>query len=255
MAGAGKNWHTYSGFVRFPSLRSFLKGVSVSIRFIVACSFLALITSTAMSQTPADEAMAKLKAKQQQRDAERAASIQITRGELDDLKSRLRLLEAENAELKRKMAVAVAGKSRRAWTKIDIGMTRDELTIFLNVHQREYRMLSAKVDAGKTSTKEQTVIHRDSQRASETVRNGNSPQSKAVAEGALSNETIERSRLDGKSETMVLGILGKRTVVTGSHGDPLGGSHDDYGNEVYQRGTVTIVLTNDIVSSVEGSVD
>jgi len=49
-------------------------------------------------------------------------------------------------------------------------------------------------------------------------------------------------------------VLQRQAVFTGSHTDTLGGSHDDYDVRLVPAGEISVSLTDDVVTVVDGMV-
>ena len=108
-----------------------------------------------------DKAVAKLKAAQDARTAERGKLVQISAGELDDLRQRVRMLQTENAVLKKKLADATTDQTapivKKKRTEIEIGMTKVELKLFLASH-KQYQISSQGIIASVPAGLGQTAI-------------------------------------------------------------------------------------------------
>jgi hypothetical protein len=225
---------------------------------LVGLSVLLVIVSGSSAQTSSEDAVAKLKARQQQREAERAKTVEISYGELQDLKEEIQSLKRELAEYKVKSAGAMVSANKtpavkRRPTKMELGMTREDLLWFINNHPRDYKIIGAHADTGKTVRKEETVTQRETQGDSQVAHNGGTPQTESKDGASAVKETVEHRTLNAKHETIVLGILGQREVVTGTKRDALGHRQTLTGTELVQKGKITIQLTDDVVSQIDGA--
>jgi len=119
---------------------------------MIKSTYLILFLSAALSvggapslgQISVDQANEKLQEKQKARELSRARPVTVTQGELDDMKSEITKLNAEVQELRR-LAAPVAGTqpaASRIPAKIGVGMTRDQLVRFINVHKDKLEIAS-----------------------------------------------------------------------------------------------------------------
>ena len=127
-------------------------------------------------QVSTEEANQKLQEKQKQREAERGASITITRGELDDPKAQIARLQAENATSRQQLAQGSAAVKRAPApdpkaapqparkkdppASIEIGMSREDVLAFVEAHPQTYRIEGASVNSPQRRTVSETTITR-----------------------------------------------------------------------------------------------
>lgn len=229
------------------------------------------LASLSLAQsTPQNDPVATLKAKQAQREAERAQKADITVGDLEDLRALVKKLQAENAGLRKQLADAGANKTpKKHFTKIELGMTRDELESFIQQHQSEYKILGMSASTGTHKRAIQTTINRQDaqtvnrqgQTNTNTTVNGSNPQVRGVGEesgtnintGTVVKENVEQQVDTGQKETLTVGVLEKVAVKSGYHTDVLGRRVPDYGSESRIKSTFAVELTDGVVTSVVAS--
>src|SRR4051812_37076462 len=113
-----------------------------------AMALLALFVPIAASgQTSVEEARAKLREREQQRKAERDQMVQISAGELADLRARVQQLEAEVRSLRggggggaAKLFPDKEQPKKPLPQTIEIGMTKDEVMAFINARSSTLRI-------------------------------------------------------------------------------------------------------------------
>ena len=113
--------------------------------------------AVSLGQISVDQAKQKLQEKQTQREAERSRPVTITQGELDDMKSEIVKLAAEVQELRRQAAgpAATQPAASRIPAKIAVGMTREQLIRFINVHKDKLEIAGDLPSAGVPTTSDQ----------------------------------------------------------------------------------------------------
>jgi hypothetical protein len=215
-------------------------------------------------QAPANDAAAKLQAKQAERNAQRSKLVQVTAGELEDLREQVRTLKAQNAELLRKLnemsssASASASKAsatkgpaqKKKYTQIEVGMTREEVDAFIK-SRKDFKLIGVSQNSGITKHAEEMTVRRQGTSASDRVVNGSRTEAQE-ASGSEEKRTIERKIDSGRKETITVAHLGTRQVQTGSQRNALGRSTPVYGSEWYEDGRLTIEMVDDVVTAVSG---
>ena len=220
--------------------------------FIVA---LLLANAACFCQTSTEEAGAKLRAKQAERDAQRAKMVQVTAGELEDLRAEVQRLKVQNADLQRKFAdaakpgAAIVPKKRP--TQVEVGMTRQEVEAFIKT-RHDLRIVGVSSDVGVRKQVEETVTKRQALGGSTTLTNGNKLEVQK-GEGQEERQTVERQSGKGKQETIVLAHYSSRQVVTSRSRNSLGQMHEEYGTEQFEDGRLKIELTDDVVTSINAN--
>ena len=162
-------------------------------------------------QISVDQANQKLQEKQKERELSRSRPVTVTQGELDDMKAEIAKLNAEVQELRRQAAPAADTQpaASKIPAKIGVGMTRDQLIRFINVHKDKLEIASDIPSASVPTTAGQ------------------------------------------KAETMTLRTKAPHDVVVGVHSN--GGSKElDVASELRPDSMVTIVLVDDVVTSLSG---
>src|SRR5690348_16052051 len=88
--------------------------------------------ASASAQISPEEAKAKLAEREAQRQAERNKMVQITTGELADLRAKVAQLEATVKSLQAQQVKAAVKKMPET---IEVGMTKDEVIAFVKAHK------------------------------------------------------------------------------------------------------------------------
>ena len=191
--------------------------------------------------------------KDAQRKAERAKIVQITAGELEDLREQVRRLEAQVKGGPSKSAEKEIKKIHRA---IEIGMTKEEVMAFVRRNSGTLEIVGIAADAGVQKATEQIV------RKPEGVANRDVTETNGDSEGDSTRkrtkakidddmkETVEVERSTGRRETITVARYGKFTEQTGSQRNSFGQSAAVYGNVTRRVGTIVVVLVDDVVTSV-----
>jgi hypothetical protein len=218
---------------------------------------LLLVTAFCFCQTSPEEAAAKLRAKQEERDAQRAKFVQITAGELEDLRAEVQNLKNQNADLQRRLAdagkpgAAAAAAPKKRPTLIEVGMTRKDVDDFIR-SRRDLRVVSVSSDSGVRKNVDETIVKRQGTGGSTTITNGNRVEVQK-GEGQEERQTVEHVSGKGKIDKIVVAHLASRQVVTGSHRNSLGQLRQDYGPEQYEDGHLEVELIDDVVTAVKGT--
>lgn len=103
-----------------------------------------LLMGTAFGQISVDQANQKLQEKQQERELSRSRPVTITQGELDDMKAEIAMLNAQLRESRRQAPPPAATQPAASTmpAKIGVGMTRDQLIRFINLHKDKLEIAS-----------------------------------------------------------------------------------------------------------------
>lgn len=211
-----------------------------------------MAASLCLAQANPDEAVAKLKAKQAAKDAERAKIVQISAGELQDLRDQIRLLQTQNAEFQKKLAdlgAAAKAPPKKRFTQIEIGMTKAEVTAFIAAH-KDLKLIGIAANNGKSKQAFETVTRNEGAGQNTVVRNGGAPDTTAVASSGQNKRVVEQSSSSGKHETLTIGRMGTRSVVTGQTTNVLGQSEPVYGRENVQVGTIKVTMVDEVVTAI-----
>lgn len=127
---------------------------------VIGIGLILICVSLASAQVSSDEAIAKLKARQAAKEADRAKLVAITKGELDDLRSEIDSLKKEVQSLKAVQAAAVpadnsdivsleTGGPKKVVTtpskvrfvlEVKVGVTRQQLFTYVAQRKDSYRI-------------------------------------------------------------------------------------------------------------------
>lgn len=121
-----------------------------SIIFVVA-----LFGFSAMAQVSPEEAKAKLAEREAHKRLEREQTVQITAGELADLRNKVRQLEGELNAIRAKPGDKE--KPKPLPTMIEIGMTKAEVLDFVR-RGKGLRIVGMSADAGVRKSSEQVTV-------------------------------------------------------------------------------------------------
>ena len=195
--------------------------------------------------------------------------------ELEQLRAEVRALKAENAELRRTLdelgdprasrakpaPVANTKAPRRNYTRIEIGMTREEVDQYLRIH-KDLRLIGISADAGVHRQSEELVVRRDGQTATTTLRRGGPANAPPSGPGTIDEtqqsvnadhrEIIDRKINTGRREVMTIAQMGTERIVTGQKHVTLGGSAPIYGTRVRENGRIRVTLVDDVVTGIDG---
>lgn len=109
---------------------------------------LGCVASVARAQISPEEAMKRLHEKQAARDAARDKEVTIKQGDLDDLKAEIAKLKAQVASLQNELAAAKSSATTAAAPPVKtplaiaVGITKEELMRFIQVHHEEYELMA-----------------------------------------------------------------------------------------------------------------
>lgn len=210
---------------------------------MIAVMTVALCAATS-AQSPADDAHAKFMQRAAEREAARKELVQITVGELEDLRAELQLLKTHNAALTKKIAELTnpSAAKKKYYTQIEMGMTKQELLLFVKARPREMELVAAKLGTKRTTSGvEQTVRVRK-----ESDAEGTAPNKVQVVE-----ESVEHKKDSAVQETMEIALLSARKVVVGQTRDVLGGRHDQVQTQYFRTGKIIVQLTDDVVTGID----
>jgi hypothetical protein len=165
---------------------------------------------TGFGQVSVDQANQKLQEKQKDRELSRSRPVTVTQGELDDMKAEIAKLNAQLQELRRQAAPPDTQPTAfKIPAKIGVGMTRNQLIRFVDVHKDKLEIASDTPSASVPTTAGQ------------------------------------------KAETITLRTKAPHDVVVGVHSN--GAARKlDIASELRPDSIVTIVLVDDLVTSVAG---
>src|SRR5262245_19211571 len=116
--------------------------IRVSAVFVVL--FAAL---SSYAQVSPQDAQAKLEEKQKQRQAEREQMVQISAGELADLKAEIKRLEGDVKSLRAQLGQKDPTAAKKFHEFIEIGMTKDEVMIYIKGHSN-LKLVGQAADSG-----------------------------------------------------------------------------------------------------------
>lgn len=223
------------------------------MRWACVAVVLALGGGSLLAQLSPEEAQQRLEERQKQRQAEREKTITIQQGQLDDLQAELARLRAENVMLKQQLAratppppapapaAAAPPASKKKYTRVEIGMTREELLDFIAAHSDAYQVEGLSVhESGRHGG--QTVITRQ-----ETTQQGDAPAQTTQRR----TQIIESRTTPSKRELIRINLLEPQQVVVGRHKDALGHWVQDTGIEYRKAGWIWAHLEDNVVTSVD----
>lgn len=198
--------------------------------------------------------------------------------EVEELRELVRLLKSENAELRRKLdelagptannraakpaAVPAVKPVRKNYTRIEIGMTREDVDSFIR-RNKNLRIVGVSADAGVRRQQEEVTVRRQGTTGTTTVRRGGPANSQALGAGTVDDaqqavnaehtEVVDRKITSGRQEIITVAQMVSERVVTGQKRNSLGGSAPVYGNRTREGGRLRITLIDDVVTAVDGS--
>jgi vacuolar-type H+-ATPase subunit F/Vma7 len=211
-----------------------------------------LLAPVTLAQVSPEEAKAKLAERDAQRQAERQQIIQITAGDLADLRQKLAVLEAQVKSLRAQLADKQTPK--KISDSIEIGMTRDEVLLFIKRHPK-LEVVGMRADAGVHKSSYQTTMTRvgTSKQDTTTARNGETPNrtQSDVDHAETSKSQVETTVAHGKTEIMEIARNESYREQSGTQRDALGGSHPVYENLQRRAGTITVTFVDGIVTAVD----
>ena len=220
------------------------------------------------------------------------SGVHISLAEWDALKEEIRALKAENAELRKRLEAAatspvaqvtddagLAGPRsakaapaapaapadvkplRRNYSGIEVGMTRQEVDRFIK-SRRDLKIVSVQAHSGVQQHTEETVIQRSGTTGqSVTYRGGPAgaptpPPVTAETDAGLNQQerqVVQRKVDRGKRETITVAQVFPRKVQTGTQRNSLGGTSPVYGTVQQEAARLTVELTDDVVTAVNGT--
>ena len=225
-----------------------MKNLIQSGVFLIALA----LAPIAMAQVSPEEAKAKLAERDAQRQAERQQIIQITAGELADLRQKVAVLEAQVKSLRAQLADKQTPK--KISDTIEIGMTKDEVLLFIKRHSN-LEVVGMRADAGVHKSSYQTTMTRvgTSKQDTTVARNGETPNrtQSDVDHAETSKSQVETTVAHGKTEIMEIARNETYREQSGTQRDALGGSHAVYENVQRRAGTITVTFVDGIVTAVD----
>lgn len=187
------------------------------MRWTAVLSLFLVCAGVGFAQVSTDEAMAKLKAKQEARDAERAKTVTITQGQLDDLKAEIASLKAQLASL-HETGIPAAAKIEPV-RALAVGQTHDQVMDFLRRHPQEYEILADTIST--PHIKSQTTI-RSVERSGSNAVNSNAG-SNVAANQSEEEKSRQQTVVEGdRTETLVLLRKPYESVEVGAHDESNG---------------------------------
>lgn len=233
-----------------------------------------------------EDAQKQLAEKQEARQKSRAAMVQISAGELEDLRAKVSSLQSQLDAMKVKQGSAGATASApKRYDEIELGMTKTEVKAFVEQHKPYFTIVAIKASNGVSKTSQQVVVRETGQ---STVKGNGQAVVKASgqatirhgAEGTDLAGTGHAGQLDvngtGSVDTTRSGSLdandtrnvevttnhGRREIIeiakwvtvreqTGSHTAAFGQVHADYSDVTRRAGTISVTLDDDVVTAVD----
>jgi hypothetical protein len=223
------------------------------------------------------------------------STVTLELSELDAIREELRGLKAENLALRQKLdearavnsrvpvaddlrpaaedaraaappaakgpaipAPAMKGPPRRSYSQIEVGMTRQDVDLFIKTH-KDFKIVSVRADSGVHQNAEETVVRRDGTSNSAVRRAvgvGTQPPAPATLNDTQEARTdeqrqiVERRTITGKREIITVAQMVSRKVVAGQQRNSLGGSSPVYRNERVEGARLTVEMTDDVVTAV-----
>ena len=122
----------------------FDRGTMTKMKSLIVVATLLVGGALSFGQISVDQATQKLQEKQTERELSRSRPVTITQGELDDMKSEIAKLNAQLKELHGQAPSPVATRPAASTmpAKIGVGMTRDQLIRFINLHKDKLEIAS-----------------------------------------------------------------------------------------------------------------
>jgi hypothetical protein len=204
-----------------------------------------------------EEAAAKLAEKDSQRQLERGQLVQITAGELADLRIRIKQLEGEVSALQGRVGDKERDTAKKIHTSIEIGMTKAEVLAFVK-RSTTYKVVGQSADAGVHKSSEQVSVKRDSSVKKDVAvakNNDDATTTHTKTDIAGTSKTqIDVVRSTGVRETLQLAKYStyQRLIGTRRRGLGLGGE-DEYETVSKVDGTISVVFIDGIVSAVNAN--
>ena len=225
------------------------------------------VCSLARATTP-EEAQAVLAEKQAQRDRARAVIVQISTGELDDLKMRINLLQLQVDALKGQKSQTSSQVSQRH-DEIEIGMTKAEVRLFVNQHKDSMVIVSISATNGISKAYEQINVNESGNANVKTsgraiVRKGREQEDVAGkgrkteidSNGQAENNSSGTKKIEvitnsGKHEIMTIAKFVNVRRQTGFHANPIGGGEAVYQDSREKAGEISVVFDDEVVTSFD----
>lgn len=187
---------------------------------IATLLILGAMVSFCHAQLSPEDAMAKLKEKQTARSASRDKIVQISQGELDDMKLHIVQLEGIVQQLRAQVASggAAAAPKVEAVRLIAVGNTKDQVLDFLRRHPKEYEILADTISTPTLVAR--TTVHSTQRVALAPGTVGSVAAPPLPGGDAVANREISTEE-GAKTEVMVIGRKQYLDVETG-------GTHNEY---------------------------
>jgi len=190
----------------------------------------AALAAGAQNTVTPEEARKRLEERNAQRREEREQMVQITAGELMELRAKVAQLEGQVKALQQQSEKKV-DVPKKVHTMIEIGMTKDQVMAF--VKRKGWRIVGMQASAGvsKMATAEREV-----------ARGGSDP------------TEVERQRTlvtaTGKTERFEVVQVSNYKVETGTRTNALGQARAVYATEERVDAKIVVTLTDEIVTEV-----
>lgn len=204
------------------------------------------------------------------RGADKASDDSTDPAELQRLRDENRALREENDQLRKKITELLSGtkapdasekpKAPAApaaatkgaappgtYTRIEVGMTRQEVDHFIDTHPNLKRV-AVSADAGVRRRAAEKPARRQSKRSA--AEGDDEP--KTIDSSSERKESTERKTTRGQREVITVARLSPETVQTGKKRNSLGGTTPTYATEWKETGRLKITLIDDVVTTVEG---
>jgi len=142
------------------------------LAIISAVSAAMVCGGIARAQLSTEEAMKRLKEKQEARQAERDKLVTIKQGDLEDLKAEIASLKAQLANLQGQAAnAASAAKKVEPVRALAIGETRDQVFDFLRRHPQDYEVTADTMSTPNVTS--QTIVKQVDRQGQNAIDNKN----------------------------------------------------------------------------------
>ena len=150
---------------------------------------------------------------------------------------------------------------RRNYTGIEVGMTRQEVDRFIK-SRRDLKIVSVQANSGVQQRTEETVVQRSGTTGqSVTYRGGpadrpSGPPVTGETQAGIDQQerqVVQRKVVQGKRETITVAQVFPRRVQQGTQRNSLGGSSPVYGTVYQEAARLTVELTDDVVTAVNGT--
>jgi hypothetical protein len=227
-------------------------------RALLILAIIGLSAMGAVAQTLSpEEAKKRLEEKNAQKLEERNNLVEITLGELMDLRAKVLQLEGQVRTLQRQLEAKAGGAPKGPRLMIEIGMTKPEVLAF--ARSKGWRIVAMKQDAGVSRSTEKTIVSRGestNRDVSKTTGNDDeqaTPQRTRTntKEAGVSDIEVQRVQSRGIQETIEIAQVSTYKVQTGTRRNSLGQNRPEYGTEEKVDGRIVVHLVDGLVTSVD----